>query len=1195
MAKMMDEAPVTDPDSLLGRVANEFLDRLAQGEQPDPEQYANQYPQIAEHIRRTFPAMEVIGKSLSGDAAADVSVALQPHKQLGDFGIVREIGRGGMGVVYEAEQVSVGRRVALKVLPFIALVDDRPLQRFRNEVRAAATLQHPNIVAVYSVGEERGVHYYAMQLIRGQTVASVIAQLRALRDDECALDGSTISQVLSAASPFADQGLERTSDAQQPGHTEQAAVDTRVKEGSTTWPRQNRHEFYRSIAALGIQAARALQHAHEQGVVHRDVKPGNLMLDTSGQLWITDFGLARIEADPGITMTGDLVGTLRYMSPEQALGKRIVVDNHADIYSLAATLYEFIALRPVFDGRDRQELLRQIALQEPSSLRRVDRNVPRELDVIIQRGLAKDPDQRYATAAELADDLQRFLNHEPIHAKPPTLPTRAVKWGQRHRALVASVVSIGAVVLIATTIVAIVLAARTAERAREAQRTNQGINDALAEVVRLRQNASSETPYLQDWVPLARAQIERAEYLASREAAAPELRQRVEQLRVEWEQEYRDLQLLAAMDQAWLAQTELAPSGRGFRLDNAVPALLKALEDYGIDVGVTDPLAVAATIQQRPESIQNEMLYALRVIDRYHASSIGFVTHDVDGCAVVTEILPGSLAERDGRLQVGDRVVGLAWGLGNPIKDVRDMSSIIEIGKLQATGAEPVVRVRVERSNPLRVETFSIRADTTRLWLRTVMRTVSQDSWCFAFVKAEALQDPSERRTALETLARDADIDGGPARAMTHLARELSKSGSVDHAATLLRRLQERHPDDFWVNQLLTLVLMETDPSEAVRYATVSVALRPKSAGVRLNLGRVLRDSGRSDEAMVQFQEAIRLAPDYAAAHSMLGLTYEDMGQFEEAITEYREALRLDPAYWESHANLGALLSELKQPGAAIAACREAVRIEPDNVEALNNLGGALAQSGQFDEAIAVFTKSLAVAPADKKNVIRYNLAYAYRERGSALSLAGKLDDAMADWRTAIEFRPDYPQAQKDLARALEGQGSYAEANDVWETFITSLRRMIEKEPENGWPYNALAWFRLTARDARFRDFNEAVEMAVRAAELAPQRAAAHNTLGIAYYRVGEFRKAVESLRQSMKLSDGGDANDWFFLAMAHAQLGDLDEARQWYERAESWTRANAANDARFREWWQEAAELLEESPPDAVTETNRDPATNQL
>lgn len=286
------------------------------------------------------------------------------------FRILRQIGRGGMGIVYEAEQISMKRRVALKVLPLAGLVDELKIRRFQNEVRAVAALNHPHIVPVYMVGEERGVHYYAMQLIRGPSLSEAISSLRLVRDEGQGLDGASVGRITSLGSVDGGAEVDGVADAacdasaelvegdfQQ--DTRPEAVETVAQDDHSTIPHSSRGEYFRSVAALGIQAATALQHAHDQGIIHRDIKPANLLLDRSAKLYLTDFGLARIESDVGVTMTGDLIGTLRYMAPEQALAKRVVVDHRADIYSLAATLYELLTLRPAYLVEDRQQLLRR--------------------------------------------------------------------------------------------------------------------------------------------------------------------------------------------------------------------------------------------------------------------------------------------------------------------------------------------------------------------------------------------------------------------------------------------------------------------------------------------------------------------------------------------------------------------------------------------------------------------------------------------------------------------------------------------------------------------------------------------------------------------------------------------------------------------------------------------------------------------
>jgi WD40 repeat protein/serine/threonine protein kinase len=424
-------------DPILDDLLAEFASRLQAGTGADLDTFIRDHPERAEVLRRLLPAIAVLADLDQSTATADAGRAPgAPGLQtaLGDFLIRREVGRGGMGIVYEAEQLSLGRRVALKVLPFAAALDARQLQRFKNEAQAAAHLQHQHIVPVYGIGCERGVHYYAMQYIDGQTLAAVIQELRHRRQED------------------AEDKEPRRQEDKETRNAVNRTVDKSGAPGSLSpCLLVSSSGFYRTVANLGIQAAEALEHAHQQGIVHRDIKPANLLVEwrTEGvnvdwrpggvnpqRLWITDFGLAHIQSQAGLTMSGDLVGTLRYMSPEQALAKRVPVDHRTDLYSLGVTLYELLTLQPVFDGSDREELLRQIAFEEPRPPRRCEPAVPTELETIVLKAMAKNPDERYATAQELADDLRRFLEEKPIRARRPTLRQRAVKWARRHKTVV---------------------------------------------------------------------------------------------------------------------------------------------------------------------------------------------------------------------------------------------------------------------------------------------------------------------------------------------------------------------------------------------------------------------------------------------------------------------------------------------------------------------------------------------------------------------------------------------------------------------------------------------------------------------------------------------------------------------------------------------------------------------------------------
>jgi serine/threonine protein kinase/WD40 repeat protein len=375
-----------------------------------------------------------------------------------------------MGVVYEAEQLSLRRRVALKVLPFAATLDPKQLQRFRNEAQAAAHLHHPNIVPVYAVGCERGVHYYAMQFIDGQTVAALVGQLRRAagmtaggelhRDTDAEETGAPapefpapVASAISAADLQAGNG--RGGDSTQP-----AAVF------STERPAQG-PSFFRTVAGLGVQAASALEYAHQTGVIHRDVKPANLLLDARGNLWMTDFGLAQVHGQPGLTHSGDLLGTLRYMSPEQALARHGLVDHRSDVYSLGATLYELLTLQPAIPGATREGVLRHVLFEEPRTPRRVNPAVPVELETIVLKAMAKSPEERYATAQELADDLQRFLDDRPILARRPSVARRTRRWVRRHRSLAAALTLTAAVLLGGVVLLALAFAWQQRELANE--------------------------------------------------------------------------------------------------------------------------------------------------------------------------------------------------------------------------------------------------------------------------------------------------------------------------------------------------------------------------------------------------------------------------------------------------------------------------------------------------------------------------------------------------------------------------------------------------------------------------------------------------------------------------------------------------------------------------------------------------------
>ncbi|MGQ0553565.1 MAG: serine/threonine-protein kinase [Planctomycetota bacterium] len=339
---------------------DEILDRLHAGEPVDREALLAQHPLHAEALRRFFGLLDVI------EATPGQTPAASPSR-LGEFEIVREIGRGGMGVVYEARQVSLNRPVALKVLPPALRQDAQLLARFRREAEAAGRLRHPNIVPVYSVGESAGAPFFAMELVEGRSLADVI---RARRAGEAA-------------------GLPETGD---------------------PW----RRWVLRTVALV----ADALAYAHGRGILHRDVKPGNILLEHDGTPRLTDFGLALDLRASELTQVGEVFGSPLYMSPEQAFRADLPVDARTDVYSLGVTLYELLTLRLPYEGNTHAAVMSALETGRIVAPRQADPTLPEALERVLFAALARHPRDRYATAADFAADLRLVLDQPHAIAAP---------------------------------------------------------------------------------------------------------------------------------------------------------------------------------------------------------------------------------------------------------------------------------------------------------------------------------------------------------------------------------------------------------------------------------------------------------------------------------------------------------------------------------------------------------------------------------------------------------------------------------------------------------------------------------------------------------------------------------------------------------------------------------------------------------
>jgi serine/threonine protein kinase len=491
------------PDTL-GQILDSFVDRLRHGERPSIREYAQRYPDHADEILELFPPIieveqaGLVGQEPHGSRAGregsrgtgplgepvrsdGPTTTSAPLTLLGDYRILRAIGEGGMGVVYEAERVALRSRVALKVIHTRFRGRGEYLRWFHREARAAAGLHHTNIVTVFDYGEHDGVPYYAMQFIAGHSLDNVLKDVKRL-DREAAERSpvaeknepngpATDAQDAASDRPRADAaslrsvtiglyegrfdvdrtGVSEPELASTEGQLSRSAAAERslddpmtapLEPGSalsvvsgTSWRSGSSSRYQREVARIGAQIADALEYAHRRKVIHRDIKPHNILLDALGNAWITDFGLAKFKEEEDRSTSQVFAGTLRYMAPERFQGKS---DGRDDIYALGATLYEFLALRPIHTETDPHKLIRQIERDEPVPLHKIDRRIHRDIAAIVAKALARNPADRYPTAGEFRDDLRRFIEGRPVKPRPVPGYARLWRWCRRNPGLAAA-------------------------------------------------------------------------------------------------------------------------------------------------------------------------------------------------------------------------------------------------------------------------------------------------------------------------------------------------------------------------------------------------------------------------------------------------------------------------------------------------------------------------------------------------------------------------------------------------------------------------------------------------------------------------------------------------------------------------------------------------------------------------------------
>jgi serine/threonine protein kinase/TolA-binding protein len=1001
-----------DHDGVLADLLDDLANRLRAGQAADVEELALAYPEHAEPLRRLAPAVRLLAEvdrsEASGDAPDRDPGPATGLSALGDFRILGELGRGGMGVVYAAEQVSLGRRVALKVLPLAATLDPRRLQRFQNEARAAGCLHHTNIVPVYAVGVAHGVHFYAMQLIEGQTLAAVIRDL-------CRHDKHR------PATPEGDTGR-RDADT--------AALPTGLSAEAGARNRQ----YVLAMTRLAKQAADALDYAHQLGVVHRDIKPGNLMVDDRGQLWVTDFGLAQFShGETGLTLTGDMVGTLRYMSPEQALGQHTVIDHRADVYALGATLYEMLTLEPALDGQDRQELLRQIAFEDPRPPRQLNPTIPADLETIVLKAMAKHPAERYATAQELAQDLHCFLEDKAIRARRPSRLERTRKWARRHRSVMWS----GTIALLATlAVLAGSLGWIVRDQAARDAKVQDDLQTALDEAHRYQREGKG---------PQAQAAALRAKAILNYGAVDPAVAIRVFELLRILAQEAADRRVLARIEHIRRLQAEVDTRENRYAIEKALPEYHDAFHEYGWEANVLTPAQVAAQLTHRPTTMHATLLAAL---DHW----LILARHMKAPEAPWLEQVLAQADTDDWRQRV------------RAARKNGDRAALEQLAReVDAAAQAPEALFMLDMSLRQRG------AFTTAVaLLRRAQAAFPGDFWINHDL-GMALQEaqPPEFDEALRFLTVAVALRPDNAGARNNLALALFKKGRYAEAAVEYRAALKHKPDYAVAQSNLALILWEQGCfDEAIEAYRKAASLQPDIVCVHRSLGDALWKRGQLGEAQTAYRKAIALRADYAEAHCNLGLVLLQQGAFTDAHAALQRGHELGTRlpYWAFPS--GNWLKECERMIALDRQWPDAFDIDAPPASALERV--EIAQLCQYKQRYAAaarwWSSAFAADPKLAGNLTAGNRYSAARAATMAAAGLGE-DAAVLDEQERVGWQR---QALKWLQADLAAHGEQVRRGNVGE------RQLVRRRLRSWQSYPDLATVRDPAALAQLASADQA-------------------------------------------------------------------------------------------------------------------------
>ncbi len=1004
---------------------------------------------------------------------------------IGPYQPLKELGRGGQAVVYLAEDVRLNRPVALKVMKSLGPLSETMMRRFRREAEVASRLDHPGICAVYDAGVTDGIPYIAMRFVEGQTLADCIdAGKKRRRSDGSGADGS-------------------------------------IALGSST-----KGEIQQILKTIE-RTARALHVAHEAGIIHRDVKPGNIMLTPTGDPVLLDFGLAGDEDGGLMTLTasGELLGTPAYMSPEQLMARRIRLDRRTDVYSLGVTLFECLTLSRPYRATTREAIYEAIQFKDPLDIRRLNPALPEDLRVIVETALEKDRDRRYQTAEDLAEDLRRVREHEPISARRVSAIGRVWRWARR-RPVVAALCGVLAVGVPALAAVAsYILATRPAVLQAERLAVDATVERLLA-VGYDELNHGDKRVALERFDAAAALRPAMPAAIAGRVSALQNLGRHDEALAA-----LESPELDASRDAIWLRSLQ-ASGLHGLGRHDEAKATMAGVDRS--DPTAFDLFTQGRAISSRCRSItdpsrflaahrlmRRAILVAPRARNLYHFELAHIAFHYADerlarqAVDAIDALFPSSpiglvaaarcatvfdderakeLFDRAESLAADDvdalRFLANALGVAYRPRDaVAQWRRVIALDEAREHDYRSVVQCCCDAGD------YASAVAASRRWIE---RLGESEGACIhlagSLLELERFEEAERAAKRAVALAPDSP-DAIATLAHLYFRWDRDEAMRTD-AVALSERGLATHPDSSELLRTLgNHLVSHGQPERGVALLERAVRADPRSATTHGDLARALRDRRRFDEAVVHARRVVGLTPGYGDAHDLLGQCLQLAGDYEGAIESLRTAIECEPDVSEYHRHLAWSLLESERSDEALVAVRRAVELDPTNAKAHESLGLILQRGGDKAGAESAVRRSIELDPS----------ATAYQALAEILVAAGRRDEAVAAYRTGLDHEPRgaWGTLHRDLGiLQCDRLRDYPNA-------LRNFEKWIEYEPDSGWARACLG--HALRGLGRHRDAARAYRESL---ERRPAHEATLMSLGVVECdRLGEFDRAVRTFR----------------------------------------------------------------------------------